>query len=132
MGKKTLEVNRKANAKYRASEKGKATRKAKHQERQAKHRQRTHAAKTGLGGRCLMSTMGLCLLKDPTRYELLEFDHIDRNSKAHKTDVVSNASSSDAVFWRRVSCCQLLCVACHRIRTLNERHWKDKALTSAD
>lgn len=65
-----------------------------------------------LGGKCVK-----CGSK-----ELLEFDHIDPSSKTINVSKILSMSLKD--FWNEVSKCQLLCKACHLLKTITERGHK--------
>lgn len=48
----------------------------------------------------------------------LEFDHIKRQDKTIKSNML--LTSSNKVFWAEIRKCQLLCHRCHRIKTIAE------------
>ena len=67
---------------------------------------RRAAAIAELGGKCLRCGT----------QRRLEFDHIDRSTKFKAIGRLAHAG--DAVFWREVRKCELLCHSCHREKSI--------------
>lgn len=69
---------------------------------------RRRQALEALGGKCA----------DCGSTENLEFDHIDPSTKL--TVIAKMWTASEKKFWGEIRKCQLLCVGCHRDKTLAE------------
>lgn len=74
---------------------------------------RRKKAKEFLGGKC----------KKCGTEKDLQFDHINRKEK--NFTISKLWSISEKRFWEEVKKCQLLCVTCHRQKTLKDMGWSD-------
>jgi len=74
------------------------------------HKRRTEAIIL-LGGKCTHCGT----------QENLNFDHIDRDTKAFK--VSKMWSLKEEVFWEEVAKCQILCESCHKIKTKESKDY---------